>query len=553
VTLKISQYPRNADGTPMDLMVGVVTDASGNNGARLTNVPVGPDNAPIDAKGVVLVDKDGNPISQAAAAPPVVPQTFYQATDPDYQNAMQGALDYLKAQNYNANSGGYYGGSQKLFIPAGPQLPLHAPLDIRHTLIIEGEGSGQTGPGSHGCSSLKWTANSSGIRVQHPATTGDTTYVPAGDQQGSGGCVIRDLMLEGGFDGSSNEGDYHGVNIRSATHMERVYIRNWQGEGIHAWAGVVGGGVGMVGGNASTSGFYSVKTEGNRGGMDIQGTDANVILSSNCEVYLNRQFGYRDWNGAGGNVVVSMHAATNGQVTGAWTQPQCSYGGHRYWLAIGGDSTVAPSGTTADTANWLWAQAGGAIANTIPAWVNTPGAFRVGGDYLTYGTAGVHLINCYSEGGGFSQFNGLTIIDHGAMGDNMYRGGQRRVPQYNGIVYKMLLGGSMFLDAGYGSTDVGLWWRAFDGSIWSYIDALAVGTYLNAGGVTGYNFRVAGTLAAQLTAAGLDLQTGTPLKYNGQQVVGARGAAVADATDAASAITQLNALLARMRAHGLIA
>lgn len=37
------------------------------------------------------------------------------------------------------------------------------------------------------------------------------------------------------------------------------------------------------------------------------------------------------------------------------------------------------------------------------------------------------------------------------------------------------------------------------------------------------------------------------------KVVGAQGAAVADATDAASVITQLNALLARLRTHGLIA
>jgi hypothetical protein len=42
-------------------------------------------------------------------------------------------------------------------------------------------------------------------------------------------------------------------------------------------------------------------------------------------------------------------------------------------------------------------------------------------------------------------------------------------------------------------------------------------------------------------------------RVDGVKVVGNRGAAVADATDAASAITQLNALLARMRAHGLIA
>lgn len=40
---------------------------------------------------------------------------------------------------------------------------------------------------------------------------------------------------------------------------------------------------------------------------------------------------------------------------------------------------------------------------------------------------------------------------------------------------------------------------------------------------------------------------------SGIQVVGPQGAAVADATDAASVITQLNLLLARLRAHGLIA
>lgn len=61
--LKISQYPRNADGTPMDLEVGVLTNTTGNGGLRLANVPVGPDNAPIDAKAVVIVDPYGNSIT----------------------------------------------------------------------------------------------------------------------------------------------------------------------------------------------------------------------------------------------------------------------------------------------------------------------------------------------------------------------------------------------------------------------------------------------------------------------------------------------------------
>ncbi len=45
----------------------------------------------------------------------------------------------------------------------------------------------------------------------------------------------------------------------------------------------------------------------------------------------------------------------------------------------------------------------------------------------------------------------------------------------------------------------------------------------------------------------------TELRVSATKVVGARGAAVADATDAATVITQLNALLARLRTHGLIA
>jgi len=43
------------------------------------------------------------------------------------------------------------------------------------------------------------------------------------------------------------------------------------------------------------------------------------------------------------------------------------------------------------------------------------------------------------------------------------------------------------------------------------------------------------------------------VRVGANKVIGAQGAAVIDATDAASAITQLNDLLARCRAHGLIA
>ena len=60
----------------------------------------------------------------------------------------------------------------------------------------------------------------------------------------------------------------------------------------------------------------------------------------------------------------------------------------------------------------------------------------------------------------------------------------------------------------------------------------------------------ASSLCLTINASGLNMEAG---KVGGDQIVGPRGAAVANATDAASAITQLNALLARCRAHGLIA
>jgi hypothetical protein len=49
------------------------------------------------------------------------------------------------------------------------------------------------------------------------------------------------------------------------------------------------------------------------------------------------------------------------------------------------------------------------------------------------------------------------------------------------------------------------------------------------------------------------LASGKVLRVNSVQVVSGQGATVADATDAASVILRLNDLLARCRAHGLIA
>lgn len=102
---------------------------------------------------------------------------------------------------------------------------------------------------------------------------------------------------------------------------------------------------------------------------------------------------------------------------------------------------------------------------------------------------------------------------------------------------------SLFSDDNNWVGDAGIWFN----NQFSHKAAIGIGNgnHLNAW--------VADTHCFKLDANGdFDLVSGQ-LLVAGTQVVGAQGAAVANATDAASAITQLNALLARCRTHGLIA
>jgi hypothetical protein len=69
--------------------------------------------------------------------------------------------------------------------------------------------------------------------------------------------------------------------------------------------------------------------------------------------------------------------------------------------------------------------------------------------------------------------------------------------------------------------------------------------------------RVADSTITTVSSTGLNLAAAKTLSVGGQQVVGARGAALpADASDLASAIALVNAIKARLKAtggHGLVA
>lgn len=100
------------------------------------------------------------------------------------------------------------------------------------------------------------------------------------------------------------------------------------------------------------------------------------------------------------------------------------------------------------------------------------------------------------------------------------------------------------------STTTPQWSVLYDGS--NYVDigvgATGIVTLNAVGAAAGFVFSDLVTANAGFNAA-----AGQVYKVNETQVVSAQGVAVADATDAASVITQLNLWLARARAHGLIA
>jgi hypothetical protein len=135
----------------------------------------------------------------------VTPQQYGAVADgvTDDSAAFVAAIAALKLQALNKP--GFYGGSSKLFIPAGDYYLGTTTLDITHTLIIEGEGSGRYGPGAGGCTHLRWAHGASGIRIQFPQTSGNTT-VDGTTHDGAGGVLIKHMCLEGGY--VATEGDY---------------------------------------------------------------------------------------------------------------------------------------------------------------------------------------------------------------------------------------------------------------------------------------------------------------------------------------------------------
>lgn len=303
--------------------------------------------------------------------------------------AFLAAIAVLKAVAVNQREG-INQASPKLFIPAGHYFLGSNTLDITHTLVIEGEGTGQFGGDA---SKLRWSAGATGIRVQRHNTAGATGVVATGFNAGDAS-IIRGLCLKGGHAGT--EGEFHGIHLRARALVEDCYISNFQGDGVYS-NNVSGG---APEGNANNVVINRVTVRDCRRGLYFDGSDSNACLISMLDASVNRTWGVEDSSFLG-NTYVGCHLAANGWEGAVGSTPTaCTHGGNRYYVKPGqaaGASTNAPTGAAGD--NMWWGHIGpGGVAAGLAAW--TPGTtFREGGAFKTDNANARNLfLGCYTEG-----------------------------------------------------------------------------------------------------------------------------------------------------------
>ena len=302
--------------------------------------------------------------------------------------AFVAAIACLRAMGVNADQ--FYQASSKLFVPAGHYFMGMATLDLNHTLVIEGEGSGLAGGRA---TRLRWAAGATGIRVQRHNTAGAEGVVASG-RNGGDGSIIRGLNLVGGYAGG--EGEHHGIHLRARAVIEDCFISDFEGDGIHC--NVATGG--SPEGNANNSVVNRVSVYRCRRGLFFDGADSNACLVSMLEASANRTWGVDDSSFLG-NSYVACHVAANGWDGALGSVPTaCSHAGRRYFVRPGQAdwcSTNAPSGTAADNQGWGHIGPGGTY-NGVAQWASGT-AFREGGAYRTDNPNARNVfIGCYSEG-----------------------------------------------------------------------------------------------------------------------------------------------------------
>lgn len=461
-------------------------------------------------------------------------------------DAFDAAIAFIRL--YAATGYGSGPGGGTLFVPAGA-YNLDRTLDIYDTMTLRGEGVGEVGGVS---TVLLFPAGVTGIRVQGAITSG-AAGTRASDGHLGDGAIIERLALQGGYvHGTTAEGEYHGIHLRGRATIQECSINLFQGGGVYANASAGSGGA--TEGNVNNAYVSRVTVSGCRDGVFFQGADSNAGTFIMVDALYNRRWGIWD-NSFLGNAHLGHHTSGNGVVNVGSGIPytQVSYSSKIYSLVQGGNSAIAPSGTTADTANWYYVRAGGVTA-TAPAW-SAVLSVRDGGPYFSGRS---QYRDCYAESDqGVTQVNSFAAAVGGTFLSGVKGAGRWEYPTTGGTSQGVVSSAGVRFtgDNPNFNGGAGLELYMFSGSaaINAYNRDGAVSVPLIIGALS-HRFDVSGVAKATLDGTGISLAAGSVYKVGGTQVVGAQQAGCpAAATDLASVITLANFLRTAGLAHGLIA
>lgn len=289
-------------------------------------------------------------------------------------------------------------------------------------------------------------------------------------------------------------------------------------------------------------------------GIEFSGSDGNAGGALFCSAIENAGVGIFDFSFLGngpsnnhtrGNSISDPTGCNNPTGT-------CSYVSSA-WYVVAGQETAA-STTIPGTNSAVWVAFSGPYGSMRPwvsgmTWIPCGSYANNPANRNSYNSV---WLNNYAE---TSQPPAQVSYPAQMIGGLLGNGNVGSAPQLKASS-NAFTGGSAWVTSTDAASNRYSFFGNFDGvtslgNIFGHFDGTRLWKAYDSGG--NVNFDRGGGIQFQWTANGFNLNSGMSLYNNGTKVVGAQGAAVADATDAASAITQLNTLLARCRAHGLIA
>jgi hypothetical protein len=247
----------------------------------------------------------------------------------------------------------------QLGYPAGPDLKFDVgnyyisdTLELRRGVRLLGSARGHDdgGGGTH----LQFAADKTGFIVHYTTTVGqtggvDNTYL---NQTGQGS-IFDGLAIHGGGTSITK----HGIVMRARATVRNCYIVEFPGIAFYINATV---GNGTYNGNANQWRVEdSVSKACVRGGLWIEGSDANAGYSINWETSAGGGCGLLDVSGLG-----NVHVAPN---IAGYGNGGVSHGGKQYQLGTYDTSLGAATTPGTNEAVWYELQTGGATTD-FPAW-----------------------------------------------------------------------------------------------------------------------------------------------------------------------------------------